>query len=229
MFQRWSHLLFLHWEVPSDLLNPHLPEGLHLDTFDGKAYLGIVPFFMQKIRPRFLPCVPGLSWFLELNLRTYVYDEQGRPGVWFFSLDANQALAVTLARTLFHLPYQDARMTATNRDGEVDFSCQRKGMDELARYQYRAKGSSLTAASGTLEYFLLERYYLFSTTAKGELKIGQVHHRPYPFHQAACETVSMAPMGWNQFSVAECAPVSALYSPGVDVEIFGLKVASRTR
>jgi len=110
MYQQWRDLLFLHWEYPAAAIQETLPEGLFVDTFGGTAYLGIVPFFMRNSRPRFLPAVPGLSNFMELNLRTYVYDRSGIPGVWFYSLDANQPLAVEIARRIFHLPYRHAKM-----------------------------------------------------------------------------------------------------------------------
>lgn len=225
MTQRWSDLLFLHWEVPAEQISPTLPPGLHLETFQGKAYLGIVPFAMEKVRPRFLPPVPGLSWFLELNLRTYVYDEQGRPGVWFYSLDANQPIAVELARKLFHLPYQHAKMCAPKSDGLVNFQSLRKGTGQTARFPYQGIGPIETAAPGTLEFFLLERYLLFSTNRAGKLKIGQVHHSPYPFQQASCEEPSLLPFTWNNFPEPEGPPVSVLSSPGVNVEIFPLRDA----
>ena len=94
MRQRWSGLLFLHWPVEISLIQKRLPPGLHVDTFDGQAWLGVVPFFMQRVRPIGLPPVPWLSWFLELNVRTYVHDDAGNPGVWFFSLDCDQPVAV---------------------------------------------------------------------------------------------------------------------------------------
>ena len=113
MYQQWRELLFLHWEFPIAELQRTLPEGLFVDTFADKAYLGVVPFFMRNIRPRFLPAVPGISNFMEMNLRTYVYDRAGVPGVWFYSLDANQWLAVKIARRVFHLPYEHAEMNSS--------------------------------------------------------------------------------------------------------------------
>ena len=225
MTQRWSQLLFLHWEVAAAQLQKALPPTLHLDTFQDKAYLGIVPFFMEKVRPRFAPAVPGLSWFLELNLRTYVYDEKGCPGVWFFSLDANQPLAVELARTLFHLPYQHAEMSAETDEGLIDFRSRRKKTHQTARYHYQGNGKPETAKPGTLEFFLLERYLLFSTNKSGQLKVGQVHHRPYPFQQASCKAPSLLPFTWNGFPEPTSPPASALYSQGVDVTIFPLRSA----
>ncbi|MEN8796076.1 MAG: DUF2071 domain-containing protein [Akkermansiaceae bacterium] len=216
MFQRWSELLFLHWDVNMEMIQKRLPEGLHLDLFEGKAYLGVVPFLMERVRPKGLPCVPWLSDFLELNVRTYVHDEQGRPGVWFFSLDCNQPIAVEIARKLFHLPYQHAKMSS-----EESYRCQRKGESENAEYFYRGKQDLKTSEPGTLEFFLLERYLLFSHRKNGTLYCGQVHHEPYQFCEAKVEKWSDAPLKWENFDV-EGGPISKLYSPGVPVEIFPL-------
>ena len=119
--QRWNHLLFGHWKIDAAEIQATLPPGLFVDTFEGDAYLGVVPFFMQRVRPAWLPPLPGVSWFLELNVRTYVFDAEGRPGVWFYSLDCNQPVAVFLARSLFHLPYFHAKMTSVIRDGAIFF------------------------------------------------------------------------------------------------------------
>ena len=110
MYQRWDRLLFLHWEYSPDAIQETLPPGLSVDTFEGRAFLGVVPFFMRNIRPRVLPAVPYLSNFLECNVRTYVHDENGVPGVWFFSLDTNRWLAYKIARIAFRLPYYWAAM-----------------------------------------------------------------------------------------------------------------------
>ncbi len=114
MHQCWSDLLFLHWEIDPDLLAARIPKRLNVDLHEGKAYIGIIPFFMKNVRPKFLPAFSKLSNFLELNIRTYVLDQDGSPGVWFFSLDCNQSLAVSIARSFFHLPYHNAQMKAQN-------------------------------------------------------------------------------------------------------------------
>ena len=165
MYQTWDHLLFLHWKVEPDVLTPLLPPGLHLDTYDHKAWLGVVPFFMKGVRPAYCPPVPGISNFLELNVRTYVYNDQGIPGVWFFSLDASSRLACALARWRFHLPYRDAKMKAGVGEW-VDYSALRYDQSETATYRYRGSGESHTATPGTLEFFLLERYVLFAYDQK---------------------------------------------------------------
>src|SRR5688500_15722341 len=110
MTQTWSKLLFAHWPVPPEQIRPLLPPSVTLDTFDGQAWVGVVPFDIPNIRPRFLPPIPTMAHFLELNVRTYV-TRDGKPGVWFFSLDAASRLAVEGARLAFHLPYFNAQMS----------------------------------------------------------------------------------------------------------------------
>jgi uncharacterized protein YqjF (DUF2071 family) len=115
MRMRWSELLFAHWQVDPDLVQKQLPGGLTVDTFDGAAWVGVVPFLMSDVAPRWCPAVPGLSAFPELNVRTYVMRDE-KPGVWFFSLDAANAVAVRVARATFCLPYMDARMSMVAED-----------------------------------------------------------------------------------------------------------------
>ena len=184
MRQRWADLLFLHWAWDAAEIQKTLPTGLTVDVFQGKAWVGLVPFFMEAVRPTGLPAVPGISNFLELNVRTYVHDAQGRPGVWFYSLDANQWLAVKLARSFFHLPYEHATMSAArNRETrEVDYRNRRAGTKETSRFVYRAiaDGGGKPAAPDSLEFFLVERYRLFAHDSRREwLFTGKVHHEPY--------------------------------------------------
>jgi uncharacterized protein YqjF (DUF2071 family) len=185
MHHRWRELLFLHWRYPADALQALLPKGLTIDLFDGEAWLGVVPFFMCNIRPRWCPPVPGISNFQELNLRTYAVDRTGRPGVWFLSLDANQRLAVWAGRRFFGLPYQNARMSHewNPTSGHVQFLSQRVGSQprQTCRFDYQPAGPARTADPGTLEYFLIERYWLFAQLTNGVLKRGQVCHDPYEF------------------------------------------------
>lgn len=218
MYQTWRDLLFLHWEIDPAEIRSRIPEQLEVDLFEDRCYLGLVPFFMQKVRPRFLPPVPWLSNFLELNVRTYVHDADGRPGVWFFSLDCDQPLAVEIARRFFHLPYQHARMEA----GEGTYSCRRKGQDETASYRYQVEPPFRTAEPGSLEFFLLERYLLFSQSRSGSIHCGRVHHQPYEFKSIPAERSSLLPFRWEGFAL-DGPPVSALVSPGVPVKIHPLE------
>ena len=164
MYQQWRDLLFLHWEYPAAAIQATLPEGLFVDTFGGNAYLGVVPFFMRKIRPRFLPAVPGISDFMEMNLRTYVHDRAGVPGVWFYSLDADQWLAVKIARRFFHLPYEHAEMKSSRTaDGRIRYESLRTGARANGArcvFDYAAGADLPQPTPGSLEFFLVERYRL---------------------------------------------------------------------
>ncbi|MEK6231215.1 MAG: DUF2071 domain-containing protein [Luteolibacter sp.] len=224
MKQRWASLGFFHWPVDQEIIASRLPPGLHVDTFDGQAWLGIVPFLMQRIRPVGLPPLPWLSWFHELNLRTYVFDDNGNPGVWFFSLDCNQPLAVEIARRGFNLPYEHARMSSSVDSGNIRYRSIRKN-NQLPEsiFSYPKSISPAPAEQGSLEWFLVERYRLFSTDAKGSLFSGMVHHSPYriePMPEATCSTT---PFALNNFSVPNSPPASMLSALPVDVTIFPLK------
>ena len=187
MHQRWVDLLFLHWEVPIHALAPLLPPGLILDTFEGRAFVGLVPFTMTGVRPVWSPAIPGLSRFHETNVRTYVIGPNHEPGVWFFSLDAANAVAVRAARALWRLPYHLARMDLRHGDdGSIAYASERLWPGPLpAVCSVRAvpTGSIAPAAPGTLLHFLVERYILFAQ-ARGRLFRGQVHHPPYPIQTA---------------------------------------------
>jgi uncharacterized protein YqjF (DUF2071 family) len=223
MFQRWEDLLFLHWEADPVALQRTLPPGLHVDLFHGRAYLGIVPFRMRRVRPRGLSALPWVSDFLEFNVRTYVHDESGQPGVWFYSLDCDQPLAVWIARTFFHLPYFRAALSASNEAGTIRFSSRgRTAAPAEAAFTYRRGAALETAAPGSLEFFLVERYLLYAFRA-GQLQRGRVHHAPYRICRPelhTCVLNGMTPSGLP--ALPDCPP-HALASPGVDVEIFGLE------
>lgn len=174
---RWERLLFMHWPLPMAVLEPLLPNGAKVDTFNGEAWVGIVPFFMTDVHPAFLPSVPGLSAFTELNVRTYV-TVRGVPGVWFFSLEAANPVAVRLARAGFYLPYFDARMRGVVSGQTVSFRSTRTHHGAaLATF-----GASYRPLPGTLEgsadliHFLTERYCLFSARPGGRLYRVDVRH-----------------------------------------------------
>ena len=226
MFQKWRELAFLHWAWDPASLQRTLPDGLTIDTYDGKAYLGVVPFRMRDIRPRFLPAVPGISNFLEVNLRTYVRDQKGRSGVWFYSLDANQRLAVALARALFSLPYHAARMRVEDRDdgSRLYQSTRRSSPDARQSYEFTLHSNEREARGGSLEFFLVERYLLFAQTPAG-LRVGQVHHRPYPIVDVELAAWNETLLSLNGFPPTGRAPDHVCGSHGVDVEVFSLEPA----
>ncbi len=224
MRQRWEDLLFLHWEWDPAEVQRSLPAELTVDTWNGRAYIGFVPFFMRGVRPTGCPAVPGISNFLELNIRTYVRDREGRPGVWFYSLDCDQPLAVWVARTFFHLPYFNARMRATRDENAVTYECRRVGQHVSAAFRYEATGQAAPALAGSLEEFLVERYRLFSK--KGEaLLTGRVWHRPYEIRRASHIGTTATPMIQAGFDPCGRDPSHACFSPGVDVRIFPMSPA----
>jgi len=223
MYQRWHHLLFLHWPIDADSLRPLIHEDLEVDTFEDKAYLGLVLFTMSGIRPRFAPPLPRLSSFHEFNVRTYVRHTD-RSGVWFFSLDAANGLGAALARTLFKLPYHHARMDMRNSGGSVRYSGVRLNGNQPARLEATAgiSGDTWYAEPGTLDNFLIERYRLF-TECQNELLTLQVRHTPYPLRRVDSvdfEQSLTAALGFNVVG----DPIIH-YSDGVSTEILGLERA----
>jgi uncharacterized protein YqjF (DUF2071 family) len=178
----WSDLLFAHWPVEPEKVSSLLPDGMNLDTREGKAWVGVVPFTMSNVAPRLCPLIPGLSRFLELNVRTYV-SVDGKPGVWFFSLDAASRVAVRVARATFNLPYMDAKMLLRRVDGGViHYQSKRTHRGEpSADYDasYSAAGDFFEAEPGSLEHWLTARYCLYSANRKGRIYRGEIDHPPW--------------------------------------------------
>jgi hypothetical protein len=232
MRQRWEQLLVQHWRYPAEPLQRRLPRGLTIDTCEGDAWIGIVPFFMRGVRIRGLPRLPTATDFLELNLRTYVRDEDGTPGVWFFSLDANSLLTVLGARTWFRLPYVYSRASSAGvgEQAGIDYRSRRVGRPEgtASQFVYREAGPRRMAQPGTLEFFLVERYLLFSQRF-GRLCTGRVWHEPYQFADARVERWDDRLLGLNGFESPGRAPDHAVVSAGVEVDIFALQRADRVR
>lgn len=218
MRQRWDDLFFLHWTCSAEAIQRRLPSGLTVDTFAGQAYLGVVGFRMNAVRPAFLPALPWLSYFNELNVRTYVRDASGEPGVWFFSLDCDRAPAVALARVGFGLPYEHATMSFGPGLAQ---SCRRRGETGTARYAWSAKSAPAPTVPGTLEFHLAERYSFFSVR-RGRLVRGQVHHAPYQLSAADVPVWSALPLTWDGFDVGDRAPDLAHCCQGVPIEAFSL-------
>jgi uncharacterized protein YqjF (DUF2071 family) len=184
MYQTWRDLLFLHWEWDPAEIQATLPPGLYVDTYGEKAYIAVTPFFMEDVRASFLPPIPGTANFLELNVRTYVHDRNGTPGVWFYSLDCNQALAVALAKVFYSLPYHAASMEAHETAGHYEYCCHRHGEREAARFHYRREDKPVASPRGSLPFHLVERYLLYSCSAvTKKIYTARVHHAPWElFH-----------------------------------------------
>src|SRR4051794_37564138 len=195
MGQTWEDLLFAHWRIGVDELRPHVPRELEIDEHDGTAWIGITPFRLTGLRARGTLPLPYLSSFLELNVRTYVLAEE-KPGIWFFSLDASSRVAVEAARRTYRLPYFQARMSVGRRGEWIDYECAR--MNEAGRVfsgSYRPSGSVFHAEPGSLEWFLAERYCLY-TLDRGALARADIHHELWPLQpaEADIELASIAPL-----------------------------------
>ena len=223
MYQQWRDLLFLHWEYSVAAIQATLPPRFLRRHLRGKAWLGIVPFFMCNVRPRFLPGLPRLSNFMELNVRTYVHDEAGVPGVWFYSLDANQPLAVKIARRFFHLPYEHATMESSRaKSGAIRYRSLREGSAQPTVFEYAPGAELPPAAIGSLEFFLIERYRLYAN-ANGRLRRGAVFHQPYPLCEAEVTAWDENLFALDGFTPTGRTPDHLIMSRGVDVTIFPLE------
>lgn len=186
MAQTWRDLLFAHWALSPEKLRPLLPASVPLDTFEGRAWVGITPFAVSGLRPRGAPPPPVLSSFPELNVRTYTTLD-GRPGIYFLSLDAASALAVFGARRSFRLPYFLARMRIERASGGVRYHSERASRDSAAaefEAAYGPTGPAYRAASGSLDYFLTERYCLYTVDDQGMALRAEIQHPPWPLQPA---------------------------------------------
>ena len=231
-YQRWTDLLFVHWRVPPAMIAPLLPPRLSVDTWDGDAWVGLVPFYMSGVRPWWSAAVPGISNFCETNLRTYVHLDGQNPGVWFFSLEASNSLAVRIARRFWNLPYFKANMSLARQGEHIIYEIARlwpHPVGAMTRIEARigdalnsAGGEPGRAVEGTLEFFLAERYLLYSADGAGRLYRGQVHHRPYPLRHAEVLGLeeTLLPSAGIQPPDDFC---HALFSDGVEVDIFRLR------
>ena len=196
MTQSWHDLLFAHWPVETGTLRARVPSALELDLIDGQAWLGIVPFHMTNVALRGMPALPWVSAFPEVNVRTYVR-VGGVPGVYFFSLDAANPVAVGIARTMLNLPYYSASMDVQAHDGWVRYTSRRaSGGGPHADFEswYRPTGPVSMPAPGSLDSFLTERYCLYTVDKESKIKRLDIHHPPWQLQtaEATFETNSMA-------------------------------------
>lgn len=214
MHQEWLDLTFLHWEVPVEVLRPFVPSQLSIDTFEGKAYIAVVPFTMRGIRLAAIPPVPGTHSFHETNVRTYVkYGD--KPGVWFFSLEAANLLAVQTARAWFGLPYHFARMSMTQDKEAITYDSTRTSDGAVCHVRVEPLSEMTTAAPGSLEEFLFERYTLFALR-RGRIAQGDVAHPPYTFCPAQIDSLRQTLTDAAGIELKR-PPDLAHFSPGVKV------------
>ena len=228
MYQDWLELLFVHYTLEPQEVQALLPAGLTVDTYpdhsgQARAWIGAVPFHMRGVRPRFTPSVPGLSAFLETNLRTYVHREGQGPAVYFFSLDAASRIACAVARKTFNLPYHFAQMHAQREGEQFNYSTVRYSDDASLRTRFEVGGPLGVSEPGSLAYFLAERYLLVTALRSGKLLWGRVHHSPYELREANLleysQTLSQAAGLPEPPSRAE----HVCYCEGVSTRVWALK------
>jgi len=224
MRQRWRSLLFLHYSAGPDEIQALLPAGLTIDTFPDasgieKAWIGLVPFRMEGVTPVGVPEIPGIHAFPETNVRTYVHRNGKEPGVWFFSLEASNAIACRVARRLFHLPYHEAKMTVEENGSLVRYRSTRRRQGLKCNVDCQVGQSHASPEPGSLEFFLVERYLLYSAR-NGALSTGRVHHRPYEVSSASAVVLRDDLVRGAGIKAGQVEHV--LFSKSVDVDVFRL-------
>ncbi|HKN68664.1 MAG TPA: DUF2071 domain-containing protein [Gemmatimonadaceae bacterium] len=222
MAQRWTDLLFAHWPIDASILRALVPASLPVDTFDGSGWLSIASFYLSHLRPRWLPALPRVSEFPELNVRTYV-SLGGKPGVYFFSLDAGSSLAVAAARATYHLPYFNARMSiATGDNGAIHYRStrvDRRASPANFAARYRPTGPVVYAASGTLDHWLTERYCLYAVDSASRVHRAEIHHHRWPLQpvEVSIAENTMAAAGGMQLPAT---PPRLSYARSLDVVVW---------
>lgn len=221
MHQAWNDFLFMHWPVDVDVVRALVPAPLELHLHEGVCYVGVIPFHMTDVRPRGTFNVPGVSAFPELNVRTYVTVD-GRPGVYFLSLEAHSRIAVETARLTYELPYFKADMRWSREGDTVRYESVRTDTrGPAARWsgRYRPRGEYFFARPGSLERWLSERYCLYVVDSGGEVWSTDVHHLPWPLREVDVEIEENTMAASHGLSLPEGRQI-AMYSPGVDVLVW---------
>jgi uncharacterized protein len=223
MHQTWGKLLFMHWRIDEKVVRSSIPENLEIDTFDGSAWIAIAPFTMWDIRafPPFLPAVPGLSAMHELNVRTYVHFDRV-PGVWFFSLDCDSVAAVLGARTFYHLPYYNADIELAQDGKRIDYALSRTE-DPPAEFSasWKIGGSPHYAHPGSLEFFLTERYCLYSEDDRAIYR-ARIYHPPWPLQKASLISLDSTMIESHGLPTPEGDPLLH-YAEEISVDIWPLE------
>ncbi|CAA6691456.1 MULTISPECIES: YqjF family protein [unclassified Lentimonas] len=213
--QSWVDLGFLHYRVPAAAVESRLPAGVTVQEYDGSAWLGVVPFRMHDVMWRSFPAMPLFSSFGELNVRTYV-EVDGKPGVWFFSLDAQSWPVVFGGCLLYHLPYHNAKVLHQCVAGGFDFSSRRLSDGVTFEGTFRPRGDVFYATAGTFEHWATERYCFYSATRSGAVLRLEVHHAPWPLQRMEAEMDASALLASVGFTLEEDQP-RCHFSTGVDV------------
>jgi len=218
--QSWLDLLFAHWPIEASRLRPLIPAELTLQEFEGSAWIGVVPFRMSGVMRRPLPDVPWISAFPELNVRTYV-ELDGKPGVWFLSLDATNPLAVWAARTFFHLPYHRADITLGREGDRIRYESRRG--DIRFSGSYEPTSTVRLSTPGSLEHWLTERYCLYARDPRGRILRNDVHHAPWPLQDARAEIRVNSMLAPHELRVADVPPL-VHFARRVDVVVWDAEI-----
>jgi uncharacterized protein YqjF (DUF2071 family) len=216
MFQGWKFVTFLHWRYPPAQIRPLVPPGLDLDTFDGSAWIGLVPFVVTRLHPALVPALPWISRFPETNVRTYVRDRHGKASIWFFTLDAARLPAVLAARTFFRLPYRWARMRVDLRKDVIYYESVRRAPFGSA-HNLASIGIRDAIAAEDLDIFLTARFRLY-TLWGGRLAFVDAEHPPWPLHRAEAVHLEQNIVEQSGVPAVTGSPL-VHYSPGVDARI----------
>ena len=224
--QEWRNLTFMHWEVDINKLQPHIPDGLEIDTYDGKAFVGVVPFIMKNVRPRWFFPVPFISTFPEFNVRTYV-KKDGIPGVFFLTLEAKSMITCSYATEAYGLPYNYAKGRVVSKDNTVSWQSRRKAGDMGLSGSTTISGPQSRAQQGSLEEFLFERYSLY-TSKGGSIMRGYTHHEPWEFCSAEVMLTDNSLTKSFDFGIADhSTPDLTHYSDGVYVRTYSIEMSER--
>lgn len=227
-FQSWRHVLFLHWPIESAIIRPHIPDGLELDTYDNQAWITVIPLRIRDARLRWLPPIPGLSGVDELNIRTYVKNRFGKQGIYFIKIGASKSWAVAAARYIGKLPYS---LAAISMEGEEEVfhtkvlwinTRDAQGVPEQFQCRYRPSPTRAQPEPGTLDYWLTERYCLFTAPVDGTIKIGEIHHRPWLLQPVDVDIVRSNILYESGIPLIG-APAIAAYSSRQDVKIWPMR------
>lgn len=224
MRQSWRNLLFTHWPIPPEILRPYIPSSLQIDTFDGSAWLGVVVFEMKGIYSRGLSSVSLTPKFSEVNVRTYVqYD--GKPGVYFLSLDVGDWASLTIAKRWYRLPYHPAHISIQKEGQTFHYESIRKGKTTAfvtSKGTYTPLLDVFFPSEGTLDHWLTERYCLFSTNHRANIYCGEIHHCPWPLQKVETEITKHTLFEPFHMDLKDVQPI-AHFSKGVDSLMWNIK------
>lgn len=217
-YQEWNNALFLHWSVPVEMLKPLIPDSLHLDLHDGKAWVSVVAFKMEKIRPKGLPTIPFVSDFYEVNVRTYVTKDR-KPGVYFLNIEAQKTISAFIARKLSGLPYEKSSILTSSVGDTISFksSNKLKGFKLEADYQVKEN----IAGKSILDYWLTERYCLY-LEEKSSLYRYEIHHDEWEINSVNIKRLDID-YGIAGLAIKSTKPALIHYSKGVQVLAWGRK------